>query len=143
MSSSHCTGVLKNIVARYNQRGSPCFFDASKAFNLVRHDILFELVLSRGLPSVVIELLRSWYVEQKLRVEWRGVFSDQFTISNGVRQGGVLSPILFSIYTWIHYSMTTRCHRVWPPPGWELRRRNCPRVWPPPGVNILGYGLLP
>ena len=101
MSSSHCTGILQNIVAWYNQRGSPvfaCFLDASKAFDLVRHDILFEQLLSRGLPSVVVRLLHSWYVEQKLRVKWRGVFSDQFTVANGVRQGGVLSPILFSIY---------------------------------------------
>ena len=56
MSSSHCTRILKNIVAWYNQRDSlvfACFLDASKAFDLVRHDILFELVLSCGLPSVV------------------------------------------------------------------------------------------
>ena len=101
MSTSLCTGVLKSIVARYNQRGSPvfaCFLDASKAFDLVRHDILFDLLLSRGLPPLVVRLLHSWYAEQRLRVRWNGTLSDQFAVSNGVRQGGVLSPILFSIY---------------------------------------------
>ena len=32
-------------------------------------------------------------------VRWKNAFSDSFPISNGVRQGGVLSPILFTIYT--------------------------------------------
>ena len=53
MSTTHCTGVLKHVVARYIQAGSSvytCFLDANKAFDLVRHDVLFELLLSRGLP---------------------------------------------------------------------------------------------
>ena len=31
-------------------------------------------------------------------VRWNGVFSQSFHVSNGVRQGGVLSPVLFSVY---------------------------------------------
>ena len=31
-------------------------------------------------------------------VRWLGKSSDHFEVSNGVRQGGVLSPILFTIY---------------------------------------------
>ena len=31
-------------------------------------------------------------------VNWNGVFSDSFWVSNGVQQGGVLSPVLFSVY---------------------------------------------
>ena len=31
-------------------------------------------------------------------VRWRNTSSDSFPVSNGVRQGGVLSPILFTIY---------------------------------------------
>ena len=31
-------------------------------------------------------------------VRWNGVFSESFHVSNGVRQGGVLSPVLFSVY---------------------------------------------
>ena len=31
-------------------------------------------------------------------VRWGNTSSDSFPVSNGVRQGGVLSPILFTIY---------------------------------------------
>ena len=33
-----------------------------------------------------------------MRVSWNSKKSDEFPVSNGVRQGGVLSPILFTVY---------------------------------------------
>ena len=36
---------------------------------------------------------------QSLRVKWSDTTSPQFTVMNRVKQGGVLSPILFAIYT--------------------------------------------
>ena len=38
------------------------------------------------------------YCSQKMRIRWKGAYSDTFTICNGVKQGGVLSPLLFNIY---------------------------------------------
>ena len=38
------------------------------------------------------------YTEQILQVKWNGSISNQFGVSNGVRQGGVMSPLLFGIY---------------------------------------------
>ena len=38
------------------------------------------------------------YLNQKLCVTWNGIKSEKFTVSNGVRQRGVLSPLLFSVY---------------------------------------------
>ena len=72
-----CTGVLKQVVAKYIYNGSPvfaCFLDASKAFDLVRHDILFVLLKSQGLSSPVVRLLCSWYSTQNVTVRWRGAF---------------------------------------------------------------------
>ena len=54
--------------------------------------------MSRGLPLPVVRLLSSWYSTQNLSVRWRNALSTPFRVSNGVRQGGVLSPVLFSIY---------------------------------------------
>ena len=33
-----------------------------------------------------------------IQVKWNDVLSNQYSISNGVKQGGCLSPTLFSIY---------------------------------------------
>ena len=40
-----------------------------------------------------------WYSTQSICVQWsRNFLSICFTVSNGVRQGGVLSPFLFAVY---------------------------------------------
>ena len=38
------------------------------------------------------------YTNQKLRVRWNAEFSDSFATTNGVKQGGVISPVLFCVY---------------------------------------------
>ena len=38
------------------------------------------------------------YTKQKLQVRWGSIMSSQFTACNGVKQGAILSHILFSIY---------------------------------------------
>ena len=39
-----------------------------------------------------------WYAHQTMRIEWGNCLSASFLITNGVRQGGVLSPYVFAIY---------------------------------------------
>ena len=101
MSTSLCTGVLKNVVSHYMHEGSSvfaCFLDASKAFDLVNHGILFSRLLSKGLPAHLVHFFLSWYKEQSMSVRRGSTFSDSFSVANSVRQGGVLSPILFTFY---------------------------------------------
>ena len=43
-------------------------------------------------------MLFVWYRNQSFVVKWDNVLSDTFKVSNGVRQGGVLSPKLFNIF---------------------------------------------
>ena len=100
-STTLCTGTVKNVISHFLQRGSSvfeCFLDASKAFDFVQHSVLFQKLLERGLPTVVVRFLFRWYSQQKLKVCWGNTHSSVFGVSSGVRQGGVLSPILFSIY---------------------------------------------
>ena len=70
----------------------------SKAFDLVDHGLLFQLLLERNLPCSVTRFLLQWYSSQQLQIRWNGILSSPFPVSNGVRQGGVLSPILFTVY---------------------------------------------
>ena len=55
-------------------------------------------LLTRGLPVLIVRFLSSWYYAQQMCVRWNNSVSDSFHVSNGVRQGGVLSPMLFAVY---------------------------------------------
>ncbi|CAL4163401.1 unnamed protein product, partial [Meganyctiphanes norvegica] len=50
---------------------------------------------------LICRLLLNMYINQKLRVKWAGTYSEEFTVTNGVKQGGVISPILYCVYIYI------------------------------------------
>jgi hypothetical protein len=52
----------------------------------------------RNVPSCFINTLACWYSKLFSVVRWNNTFSDKYKVTCGVRQGGVLSPILFNIY---------------------------------------------
>ena len=74
------------------------FLDASKAFDRVNHSILFVKLSNSGIPQYVIRILSYWYENQQICVRWSGTYSTLFSVTNGVRQGIILSPYLFNVY---------------------------------------------
>ena len=72
--------------------------DISKAFDKVNHYILFNKLLDRDVPVCLIHVLVNWYGKCNAVVRWNSVISHPFRILAGVRQGGVLSPVLFALY---------------------------------------------
>ena len=49
------------------------------------------------MSPLVLRLLLYMYTNQSLQVKWGNHTSAKFSVKNGVKQGGVLSPILFSV----------------------------------------------
>ncbi len=100
-STVMCCLSLKDVITYYQNRGSTvyaCFIDASKAFDCVWHDILFQFLKQRGLPPIALRLLIDMYRRQSSRIIWDNCYSEYFGAENCVRQGGVASPILFTVY---------------------------------------------
>ena len=100
-STDACIYVLKEAVDFYvGQQSSVylCFLDATKAFDRVNHSVLFDKLKKRGVPGYLIRILIFWYSNQKMKIRWGSTVSESFNVSNGVRQGGILSPYLFNIY---------------------------------------------
>jgi hypothetical protein len=59
---------------------------------------LFNLLLQKGVSAIVVRLLLQMYTNQQIHVSWNGKKSPPFGACNGVKQGGVLSPVLFGLY---------------------------------------------
>ena len=100
-STSLCTMVLKEVVEYYIKHGGSLYctmLDATKAFDRVEYCKLFSGLLRRKLPAVYIRLLLNMYTNHLTRVSWNGICSSPFVVGNGVKQGGVISPVLFCVY---------------------------------------------
>ena len=100
-STNMCIFLLKEILHFYKNNDTSTFvtfLDASKAFDKVNHGILFHCLLERHVPVYLIRILHYWYTNQKLSIRWGSTVSESFTMRNGVRQGGILSPLLFNVY---------------------------------------------
>ena len=100
-STDLCLFTLKSTISFYTSQNSPvscCFLDASKAFDRVNHWTLFNKLCERNVPLILIRLLLFWYTTQQICIKWGNSLSECFNVSNGVRQGSILSPKLFSIY---------------------------------------------
>ena len=55
-------------------------------------------LLNRGVPISLVKVLCYWYKRQSMYVKWGSTLSSKFQVTNGVHQGGLLSPILFNVY---------------------------------------------
>lgn len=100
-STTQCTWVSREVIAYYKSKNTPvyaCMLDCSKAFDKIRFDTLFQKLLSKGVPPLIVRLLLYMYTNSDVRVRWNSAISDTFSVSNGVRQGAVLSPLLFNAY---------------------------------------------
>ncbi len=69
------------------------------AFDRLCYDKLFNVFLDRGMPPVIVRSMLDMYGVQKLRTTWQGCHSEYFNVSNGIQQGGIISPLLYSVYT--------------------------------------------
>ena len=74
------------------------FLDASKTFDRLRHSKLFYKLIDRKVPGYIVRIMIYWYTSQVMYIRSAGILSEGFHVSNGVQQGGILSPYLFNIY---------------------------------------------
>ena len=73
------------------------FVDLTKAFDTVSRDGLWKIMAKFGCPPRYIAMVRQFHDGMQARVQNDGEYSKPFPVTNGVKQGCVMAPTLFSM----------------------------------------------
>ena len=93
--------ILRSCVDYFTSHGSNvfvAFLDCSKGFDKVDHHGIFIKLIERHVPLCILNVIMYWYLNLSSIVKWNDSFSRSFRVTSGVRQGGILSPRLFTLY---------------------------------------------
>ena len=93
--------TIQYAVQYYTENGGKPVYvlllDTSKAFDKVAFNVLFNKLRDRSMCPRITKLLHHMYTNQSCYVKWGNEHSDSFNVSNGVKQGGVISPLLLVV----------------------------------------------
>ena len=74
------------------------FIDFAKAYDKVNREKLWSCLQSVGVKGRCLQFIQALYEGSVCRVKVEGQVSGDFEVKSGLRQGCVLSPLLFSLY---------------------------------------------
>ena len=74
------------------------FVELTKVFDTVTRDGLWKILVHLDCPQKFLTILYQLHEDQQGQVKHNGSLSDSFPISNGDKQGCVLTSSLFSIF---------------------------------------------
>ena len=98
--------ILQTVIEKSLKRGavkdrdiSILFIDLSKAYDCVPHRRLWDKLLALGFHLDIVNLLISLYRNSTVKVVVNGHLTEEVSCQQGIKQGCVLSPLLFILYT--------------------------------------------
>jgi len=99
-SCNHAFFTLKTVTNHHVANSATvniCALDISKAFDRVYYFALFQLLMDKNISKLFIGVLLDWHLKSFVCVRWGGGLSFWYRITSGVKQGGILSPLLFAL----------------------------------------------
>jgi hypothetical protein len=81
---------------KYNGAVHQLYMDFKKAYESVRREVLYNILIEFGIPMKVVRLIKVYVNESCSRVRIGKHASDVFPIRSGLKQGDALSPLLFT-----------------------------------------------
>ena len=100
-NTSSAAFVLSETVNRKVRSGTPvygAFMDIKKAFDKVSHHKLLTKLVHRGMDIGLVHALEHFLTDVTVTVRFHEALSEGYQPETGIRQGGLLSGILFAIY---------------------------------------------
>jgi len=79
----------------YNETVRQIFIDFKKAYNSVRREVFYNILIESGIPMKLVRLIKVCLTETYSRVRVGKNLPDMFPIRNGLKQEDALPPLLF------------------------------------------------
>ena len=92
---------VRKTIQYFNKRGntvSVALVDVKKAFDKVSIWGVLKMLQRNCVNSTIIDVLEHWFSSSSACVKWNNTVSKTVSLCSGVRQGGILSPLLFAAY---------------------------------------------
>ena len=97
--------TLRIIIEQCAEWQSPLyvtFIDFEKAFDSIDRETIWAVMRHYGIPTKVIAIIKNLYDEFTCQVVHSGRLSEEFHVTIGVKQGCLLSPLLFLlVLNWV------------------------------------------
>ncbi|CAF0805508.1 unnamed protein product [Adineta ricciae] len=100
-STIHQILMLRLLAEKAKRQGKKiynCFIDFQKAFDTIKHKIIWATLKSYGVDTKIITLLQNIYEKSQSAVRIGNDYGEWFQTDVGTRQGDPLSPLLFIVY---------------------------------------------
>ena len=94
--------IIHSLIQRYchqrNEKIFSCFVDFSKAFDTIPRELLFKKLLGYGINGKFFNNIKTLYSNDNCCIKVGREVTETFLANQGVKQGCILSPLLFNIF---------------------------------------------
>lgn len=73
------------------------FVDFEKAFDSINRQFIWDALMHKGVPEKIVNIIKEAYDGFNCRVVHNGKLTEPFNVTTGVRQGCLLSPLIFIV----------------------------------------------
>ena len=122
-----CTDMVFSVrqflekTIEHDCKGFFVFIDLKKAYDSVPRDCLWEVLSRAGIPAPMLAVIRSFHTDMSAVVRVENTTTDPIRVTNGLRQGCTMAPVLFNIFMWAVVTVWQRRVRDVPGVGFEFR----------------------